>query len=229
MNARPPHPWIRALGTAFILAAACAAALGHLGCASGGGSGGYGDPPNDDRTREADPRPLDPLTPAEREAAQQAALADSRVREVLGGERHRVVSVDFLADKGPNGEIVRSAEVLLYRPDRDVGVRALVHLQPAAVVAVTPVPGQQVPLTDEDYQLANELVQRSSLVQSRFGEALQRAQIEVLRELPSDPDDPCTRHRCVFLLLRLPEGYLAGPRIVIDLTAREVRVKGEER
>jgi hypothetical protein len=140
-----------------------------------------------------------------------------------------VISVEFVADKGPSSQIVRGAEVFLYRPDRDAGVRVLVHLQPAAVVAVVPVPGAQVPLTNDDYQLARELALRSPEVQSRFGRGLQGAKIEMLRELPSDQEDPCFRNRCVFLLFRLPEGYASGPRVVVDLSAREVRMKGGER
>ncbi|HVF58296.1 MAG TPA: hypothetical protein VNJ70_00550 [Thermoanaerobaculia bacterium] len=148
------------------------------------------------------------------------------MREVLGGQPHRLVAIDFVADKGPSSEVVRSAEVFLYRPDRDVGVRALVHLQEAAVVAVAPVSGTQVPLTQEDYQLAHELALGSPEVQSRLGPGLREAVIEVLRELPNDAEDPCFRHRCVFLLFRLPEGYAVVPRVVVDLTERAVRVQG---
>lgn len=225
MNARSPRPWSRASLAALALSLACVAIVGESGCASS---------KKPARGKPLDPvtargRPLDPLTAREREAAQQAALADPRVRELLADQPHRVISVDFAADKGASSEVVRGAEVFLYRPDRDVGVRALVHLQPVAVVAVAPVPGPQVPLTNDDYQLARELALRSPEVQSRFGKGLQRADIEMLRELPSDPDDPCVRHRCVFLLFRLPEGYASGPRVVVDLNAREVRVKGEER
>lgn len=223
MKPRPARHAIGACGAALAVALSCAAAVGLASCAS---AGTYVSRPPDDYRGGA--RPLDPLTAQERDAAQRAALADSRVREVLADAPYRVVSVDFMADKGPSNETVRSAEVLFYRPDRDVGVRALVRLQPTSVVAVASVPGQQVPLTNEDYQSARQLALRHELVQSRFGQAVERAQIEMLRELPSNPEDPCFRHRCVLLLFRLPEGYAAGPRVVVDLTAGEVRVRGED-
>jgi hypothetical protein len=224
MKARQARRAIGACEAALAVTLLCAAAVGSATCAS---AGTYGDTSPSDH--EAGTRPLDPLTARERDAAQRVALEDSRVREVLADAPHRVVSVEFAADKGPSNEIVRGAEVLFYRPDRDVGVRAVVRLEPLSVVAVASVPGPQVPLTNDDYQSARQLALRHQLVQSRFGAAAERAQIEMLRELPTNPDDPCFRHRCVLLLFRLPEGYAAGPRVVVDLTAGEVLIRGGER
>src|SRR6266850_6546618 len=80
-------------------------------------------------------RPLDPLTPAEVELAQQLARADSQVRRLIGDRRNVIGAISFVALKlepqdtaAPIREPtpVRSAMVCFYVYDGDFGVRAFV-------------------------------------------------------------------------------------------------------
>jgi hypothetical protein len=180
--------------------------------------------------------PLDPLTAEEEQTVVQAALADPGVKQLLGEGRHRVIGIEFLSLKaadapttggepglaGPTG---RHAQVLLYRPEGDFGVRALVDVQARRVAQATRVEGSRVPLTEDDITEARDLAFRNDEVRGLLGPPIQEFQVEGLRSTGTGPQDACLRNRCVHLLFRRGGLYLVTPAVIVDLTTRTVRVE----
>src|SRR2546425_8543533 len=100
-------------------------------------------------------RPLDPLTPAELEAAQQAVRSDSQVRRLIGERRNVLTQISFLALKSPATDTtaptrealpVRAAMVTFYVYDGDFGVRAFVDLSQRKVLSAQRVEEQPIPM-----------------------------------------------------------------------------------
>lgn len=87
-------------------------------------------------TTPAPPLPLDPLTDAERERALEIALLDPQVRELLEGERHRVVAASLRIDKVRSFQGERLADVHVYRYVSNDVVWPVVSLTRGAVDAV---------------------------------------------------------------------------------------------
>ena len=187
--------------------------------------------------------PLDPLTSEEKLIAERIARADSHVGELLGTGRQRLIYVEFLALKpddeqktretpGRPIQIGRHAEVLLYRYDGDLGVRALVDLENRTVKEASRVDGDQVPLTSEDVAEALELALQNEQLRTKLGPEAQqyrvegeRYRVEGMRILATDESDPCWKHRCLDLLFRRGQFYLAEFPVTVDLTARTVRLE----
>jgi len=180
--------------------------------------------------------PLDPLTAEEEQTAVQVALADPGLKQLLGEGRHRVIGVEFLSLKAADapstggapslaGPMGRHAQVLLYRPEGDFGVRALVDLRAKRVAQATRVEGPRVPLTDDDVAEARDLAFRNDDVRRMLGTRIQEFQAEGLRSAGTSPQDPCLRNRCVHLLFRRGDLYLVTPTVIVDLTTRTVRVE----
>jgi Cu2+-containing amine oxidase len=197
-------------------------------------------PPKPPRKPPRQPLPLDPLTAEELKIAERVAREEPRVTEAIGPGRYKLIYVEFLALKpedpkqtveapGVPIQIGRHAEVLFYRYDGDVGIRAVVDLVQQAVRDVTRVDGQAVPVTEEEVTEAGELALHDSTVFQRLGEARREYKIEGMRILATRENDPCYRHRCVDLLFRRGAQYLVAFPVTVDLTSRDVRVgKGDE-
>ena len=190
---------------------------------------------------------LDPLTPEETELATRIATADPRVKDALGKGRALLVQVQFLALK-PNVyaagqdlerlKIGRHAAVLFYRYDTDQGVHVIVDLEKRSAGDITRIEGRAVPLAAEEVAQASALALRNDRVRSLLGARVNdfrvanlaagerpENRIEGLRVVATSPRDPCYRHRCVDLLFRQHEGYIAGTSVTVDLTSQAVRVE----
>ena len=190
---------------------------------------------------------LDPLTPEEIELATRIATADPRVKDALGKGRALLVQVQFLALK-PNVygagqdlerlKIGRHAAVLFYRYDTDQGVHVIVDLEKRSAGDITRIEGRAVPLAAEEVAQASALALRNDRVRSLLGARVNdfrvanlaagerpENRIEGLRVVATSPRDPCYRHRCVDLLFRQREGYIAGTSVTVDLTSQAVRVE----
>ena len=197
-------------------------------------------PPRDDRTL-----PLDPLTPAEREAAARIADGDPRVRELVGSRARRIY-VEFIAPKnvapGTNPDVPagRYAEVVYIRYDNNVGVRALVELANGRVVDATRVSGRGVPINLDEVEEAARIALADGRVAALLGDRAGRfrvarapaglqevndARIEGLRTLGSTPEDPCTEHRCIVLFFRERNRYIHLNEVVVDLNAQRAIVR----
>ncbi len=200
--------------------------------------------------RESTPEPrgaLDPLTGDEEAAAERIARADSRVKEVLGAQGVRLVAATpVLIKRGESPEQVdvrkREIEVVLFRPEGEVGALVLVNLQQNGVASVQRLASAQVPFTDDDLNDAFQLALRNPQVQSALGGAASTFHIQRTRSpgtesaatengvsgLPlrsNDPKDPCSKHRCLQLLFRRGADYLSEPIVTVDLTVKRVMVE----
>jgi Cu2+-containing amine oxidase len=189
----------------------------------------------------SDRRALDPLNRDEIGAAEQIARSDAKVRELLGESGVRVVSVTPVLLKAESPEKTnlaqRQVEVVLFRPQDEVGARVIVNLQRNGVVALHRLRPDQVPMTNDDLADAFQLALRDADVQKSLGTAastfrirtdVQRPPENSVGGLPvrsTDPNDPCSKHRCMRLTFRRGHDYLSEPIVVVDLTAKRVYVQ----
>jgi hypothetical protein len=116
----------------------------------------------------------------------------------------------------------------------------LVDLAAARVVDVDRVPSASVPLGRADVELALRIATEDPAVRGLLGERAsafrvlsgpideKRANsdyVEGLRHTGAGPEDPCSRHRCVYLLFNSGGRLILQDReIVVDLNARQARV-----
>jgi len=197
------------------------------------------------------PLPLDPLSPEEQRAAEQIALADPRVRELLGTAKRQLVSVDLFARKPPEEqlqgaavgrriEMGRMAEVMFFRYEGEYGVRAVVDLEKKTATDVSRLESAQVPMTPADLAQAWTIALRSDEVRKALGPDVEKFQVgpgtpgakarpqysvEALRVGATDEKDPCFRHRCLHLLFREGDAYLMKPWVIVDLSAEKVYIE----
>jgi hypothetical protein len=201
------------------------------------------------------PLPLDPLTKDEEARAERLALADPRVKELLGTTQHRLVSITLLALKPElraeghetpeqSKQIVRHAEVVFFRPEGEIGVRAVVNLNGSSVKEVSRLDGDQVPLTADDLAIALPLALRNEEVRKALGPAAESFRVEqrgetlgstaglnvvrALRVRGKSAGDPCSKHRCLQLFFRRGAAFLQQPAVIVDLTASQVYVERSE-
>jgi Cu2+-containing amine oxidase len=199
--------------------------------------------------------PLDPLTSDERAVAVKIVESDKRVQELIGTGRREIVSIALFAQKGSRQEIEaaaagkvipmsRSVEVILFRYEGEVGVRAIVDLTHKKVSDVGRLPSKDVPMTQAELIDAWRLASRDSEVREALGANFEKFQVlsspvsvagkrppyrvEGLRLEGAIETDPCYRHRCLQLLFRSDAGYLMQPVVVVDLSVQKVQVERRE-
>lgn len=190
----------------------------------------------------AAPLPLDPITQEEATKAERIALSDPRIRELLGQD-YRSVYIQSIApkltpnDNEPHG---RHADLLYVRADNRFGVRVLVDLVASKVIDHVQVPPPKVPLGRSDVAEALRIAVENPEIRRLLGDrassfhvltgplgrdAANSDFVEGLHHVGASPDDPCTTHRCVYLLFNSGGRLILQDReIVVDLNARQVRV-----
>ncbi len=135
----------------------------------------------------------------------------------------------------------RVIEVVLFRPEGEVGARVLVNLAQNSVANVQRLDSRQVPFTPDDLKDAFQLALREPQVQRALGSEAQSFHIQGQRSAPpaepsenvvsglpirsSDPKDPCSKHRCLQLFFRRGTDFLSEPVVTVDLTAKHVSVE----
>jgi Cu2+-containing amine oxidase len=196
------------------------------------------------------PLPLDPLTARERLLADTIAQTDRRVRDFLRDGRTRLINVGFIAPKRA-GETDsqgvptrRHAEVMFYNYDRNQGMMVLVDLKARTVSDIAQIPGRSVPINSDEVAIAARLALADQRVVRLFGDRMPQfrvatrpatranadsARIEGLRTLGATAADPCYRHRCIVLFFRVNNSYVEMNRVVVDVTAQQVLIRGSER
>jgi hypothetical protein len=190
-------------------------------------------------------RALDPLTPTEQALAERIARSDGRVKEILGDAGVRLVSVIpvLLKAEVPEKTNVtqRQVEVVLFQPQRELGARVIVNLSQNGVVEVSRLASDQVRFTDDDLSDAFQMAMRDPEVLRVLGAAAQTfrlrsgpptttaaAPANTVGGLPvrsTDPNDPCSKHRCLWLMFRRGNDYLSQPNVTVDLTDKHVYVE----
>jgi len=179
-------------------------------------------------------RPLDPLTEEEKSMAVQLCRADPRVKEKLGTGRSRLIFVEFLRVKSLQEEKKqtqnriaegRYAEVVFYRYEGNMGIRAAVDLGNRVVADVSILSGDEVPLSSDDVTEAQQLALSSPEVRRKLERVGSNYKFEELRLIATGDQDPCWKHRCLELLVLRMEGvYLNDPIIIVDLSSKAVRL-----
>jgi hypothetical protein len=206
-------------------------------------------PAQEDRQSETstamEKRSLDPLVAEERAYAERIARNDPQVKKLLGEAKIRVISVEPTLIKSESPERVdvtaRYVEVVLFRPEGEVGARVTVNLGRKAVVQVQRLTGSQVPMTSDDLNEAFQLAIRDTRVQEVLGADVKSFQVQgalnepnspspenLVTGLPlrsTDPKDPCSKHRCLELFFRRGVDFLSGPSVIADLTAKRLYVE----
>ena len=194
----------------------------------------------------ADHGALDPLTPDEGRSAERIARNAKQVTEIVGGMQVRLVSVTpVLIKRGESLENIdvhqRLIEVVLFRPEGEIGARVLVDLIHNSVADVHRLKGSQVPFTSDDLNDAFQLALREPEVEKALGSEVQTFHVQGQANTPSttasenlvsglpirssDPKDPCSKHRCMQLFFRRGTDFLSRPVVTVDLTARHVSVE----
>ncbi len=189
---------------------------------------------------------LDSLTRDEESAAERIARSDKRVQELLGERGVRLVSATpVMIKRGESPEKFdvnrREIEVVLFRPEGEVGARVLVNLRQNSVASVQRLAGNQVPLTFDDLNDAFQLALRDPQVQRALGPAARSFRVQsqgnataaapsenIVTGLPirsNDPKDPCSKHRCLQLFFRRGTDFLSEPVVTVDLTAKHVSIE----
>lgn len=167
-------------------------------------------------------QPLDPLTAGEKAAAEKLVRADPRSRELLG-DGATLVSIEFLAEKGPKGEVVRNADLLFSRADTEFGARAIVRLGSAPSIAeFTRIDRKSVPMTANDAQEAWKIALADSAYRTRLQRDPKNLKPEALRMYTEDPNDPCFSGRCFYLIVRDGDYYVSNASVTVDLTTRRI-------
>lgn len=170
------------------------------------------------------PLALDPLTEGEHADAEKTARADGRVTELIG-TGGRLAHIAWFAPKPAeaSAEVVRHAELLFAIPSGQYGVRAVVRLSaPMAVVDAARIDARNVPMTDDEIQEVWRIAQADPAVRNKLGNRIAEIRPEALRTYSEDPNDPCSKGRCYYLLLRIGRNYLSEPAITVELNSKRV-------
>jgi Cu2+-containing amine oxidase len=197
------------------------------------------------------PLPLDPLTASERALTDTIVRSDPRVREFLAGGPSRLINIDFIAVKTPRESETRNevpptrrtAEALLYRYDTNQGIRVLVDIGRRAVTDLVRIPGESVPINNDEVALAAKIALADRRVIQLFGGRMpefrvatgpatledgDKPRIEGLRTIGVTADDPCYRRRCVVLFFRVNNRYVQMNRVFVDLISQRVIIREGE-
>jgi len=188
---------------------------------------------------------LDPLTAEEQAAAERIARSDARVKQLMGEGAVRLVSaVPVIIKQGESPEKIdvhqRTVEVVLFRPEGEVGARVVIYLHQQQVADVQRLESRQVPFTSDDLNDAFQIALRTPEVSKALGPEAQSFRPQSRKPEPetaapqnevtglpvrsTDPKDPCYRHRCMQLHFRHGTDYLSLA-VEVDLTAKHAALE----
>jgi primary-amine oxidase len=172
-----------------------------------------------------------PKTATERVAALEQVLSHDRFVQAAVGASFDIVRIQ------PVGSQSDEFVVDVATASRSSGLRALVNLATSGVVRTQRLDPVDIVFTQSDVAEAFALVRNLPSVRARLGSTLPLYRVDTslgvrphyaVEALPvrgAAPGDPCTTHRCLELLFHAPRGYVAGPRVLVDLTAGH-RIEG---
>jgi hypothetical protein len=215
INSRPRLRLVVLTLSTACAVAACGSRSGQAGTAAAR-AGGQAAP-------QARPQLLDPLTPAERAAAEKLVRADGRAKDLLGPNA-TLASIEFLAMKDAGKEEpVRHADLLFSRPDTDSGARAIVNLSGTpTIVEFTRVDRRSVPAVDADIQAAWRIALADASFRTRLARDPGGLKQEALRIYTEDPDDPCFTGRCFYLIAKQGDFYVSTAGVTVDLATKRI-------
>ncbi|HEX8212470.1 MAG TPA: hypothetical protein VF584_20000 [Longimicrobium sp.] len=179
---------------------------------------------------QAPTRPFDPLTPAERAAAERIARSDSGVHRLLGGRPADIATIQLFVPKPPddgrpltahvNG-MGRSADLVLSTLEGPhVGVWVRVDTRAGRVEDVRQLTADsvggsiRVPFAPREVERAGALVRASEEGRRRLGADAAGWVLEYRPVGGGDLGQPCFRNRCVAVLFRRDRTYLRSYALV---------------
>jgi hypothetical protein len=186
-----------------------------------------------------------PITTEERLLIERAILSDQRVRAIVGEGQPRITTTDVQFDKTEVEAFLagrsttpptRRVTVVLINPQTQQAARAVFEPSQNRVLTVESIAASDVPFLPDEVEQALALAKADPNVRRAVGDSLDRYVIlesgnEALvpfaaQALPlrsTDPRDVCSVNRCVDLIFRTENGYLAF-RAHVDLTRRTVEM-----
>ena len=172
-----------------------------------------------------------PQTAADRAVALEQLLSHDRSVQAVVGTSFDIIRTQPVSSR-PDQFVIDVAT-----PNRSSGLRALVNLATSTVLRTQRLDPVDIVFTQPDVADAFAIVRNLPSVRARLGSTLPlyrvgniadtrpQYRVEALPVRGTDPRDPCTTHRCLELLFRAPHGYVAGPPVLVDLTAGH-RIEG---
>src|SRR5579863_3007848 len=180
------------------------------------------------------PLPLDPLTTKEWVSAKQLVLAAHEVRQLFNPNVElRLCSVDFFVAKSSSNEQItsestRRARVIVYDPQTDTGVGAVVNLAKLQIETVDKLDADEIPLAPADVEEARKLAIHDPIFQYHvLNEVAKDYVIEGMLMRGVDDADPCKRDRCISLLVRHGDEYVTGITTTVNLRTKKVQLSKE--
>lgn len=181
------------------------------------------------------------------QALGRAALADARVRQLIGPGDAKVVAVELIADKAEAEAYLEGrreapptakANVLLWNRITGKAARASLETRDAKILGVTAVKLGDVPLIPEEVEEALALVKASPAAQKAIGDSLEKFHLVfsgedashayIAQALPvrsNDSKDSCAIGHCLEFIFRVEQTYLPL-RAHVDLVKRAVAIVG---
>ena len=177
------------------------------------------------------------LTPADAQRLTAVVLRSPEIRRIIGSADARVYFSTPEFDKAAEDAFLSGSTNEPPRPHVGIlavsstgGAHASLALDSGRLSDVQAVSTSDLPLFDEDVARALSLAQRGERTRAALGPSLSRFEparagqeyprtayiAEPLPVRSSNPQDPCSRDRCLELVFRTPQGYLPF-RVQVDL------------
>ena len=155
-------------------------------------------------------------------------LGTKEIAHTLGTrERLRICEVELLPGKISLGETskIRLARVIAYDISTNTGASVIVNLSNKTVQSTEKLEPSEIPMAPEDLTEAKTL----ALADKKFILEVLQGQaggydIDGLLVRTEDSADKCQKDRCIELLVRKGDSYVAGLGITVDLTTRKVEI-----
>jgi hypothetical protein len=190
------------------------------------------------------------LTVEEKSAVERVVLSDARIQKIVGAEKSRVFISEARADKAeaeaflegtPDKLPAHWITVVVFNPRTNKAAQSLMSLDQNRILEVQQIKVSEVPFARDDADEALTLAKANPDLRRVVGSRLERFVLlesgsnvrvpltaQALPLLNSNPDDPCSAHRCLDLIFRTETGYLPV-RATVDLTSRTVKITSRER
>lgn len=169
------------------------------------------------------------LAVQEKEIARQVAEEEINRKALRTASPLYLVDMELIVAKGEEkGEAAgkRLARVVHYRYEGDLAIVSLVDLASRSTVQQETVAHLSVPLSEEEFNVARELVLADPRMKQQLGAQSQSVTPEALVLRAASPRDPIYGHRVLRFMFRLPDGtYLSKLIALVDLTDRKVTLE----
>lgn len=173
------------------------------------------------------PRPGSELTAIERDQARQIAQQEIARQKLRTDDRIYAVDYELIVPKDEKGEAgsQRLARVTHYRYDGNLAIVSYVDLTARIVVRSETLANPAVPVSQEEFELAKQLLLKDAEVQRLLAKEVSRVVPEALLMHFPDDKDPLFGHRVLRFVFRQGTQYLRQPVVWVDLTARTVTIE----